>query len=162
MSPVPLILPGQLTLGKGMRVGAELSGSTPRVFFGISGDFAGFRVEAGVVVVFDLTATFDVGDDERDEVLVTVGDRGVFDRVGVVLSGPGGLSGGAVAIQSSAGGGYPVAQALPCVGEVTEPTDGGAAVLLRVVGVEPVGVQRGQFPQQLGMPVPHGRDNRGR
>ena len=77
-----------------------------------------------------------------------------------LFAGPGGLSGGPVAVQAGPGGGHPVAEALAGGGEVAVPADRGGRVLLRVVGTEPVQVQRAELPVQLGVPVPVGRDDR--
>ncbi|MDK9302195.1 hypothetical protein [Propionibacterium freudenreichii] len=74
------------------------------MFFVGSGEFAGIRVETGVEVVFDLTAAFNVGDDERHEVLVTVLDGGFFDGRGFVLAGPDRLASGPVPVEPGATG----------------------------------------------------------
>ena len=49
---------------------------------------------------FRRATALDVGDDERDEVIVAVGDFDFFDGVRRRFAGPGGLAGGAVAVEA--------------------------------------------------------------
>ena len=73
--------------------------------------------------MFELAAALDVGDDVGHEVLITVADRGVFDRFGFVLAGPDGLACGPVAVEAGAARGDPIAQPLPGVREIPVPAD---------------------------------------
>lgn len=103
----------------------------------------------------------DIRDDELHEVGVAVRDLDFFDRAHRRFAWPGRLTCGAVAVEAGSGSGNPVVEAVACVGEVAMPAEGGGAVLLGVVGTEPVKVQGGEFPHEFGVPVPERRDHRG-
>jgi hypothetical protein len=81
-----------------------------------------------------------------DEVLVAVRDDGLARFCDRLFAWPIGLSSGPVAVESGAGSGDPVAQALPGIGEVAMPAEWCRSVLIWAVGADPVQVQRGEFP----------------
>jgi hypothetical protein len=124
--------------------------------------FSGVRVESGIELVLGLAARGDIVEDELHEVLIPVSDDRVLDRACRVLAGPGGLPGRAVSVETGAGSGDPVAEPLAGVGEVAVPAQRRGAVLLRVVGGQPVQVQSAQLPQQLRVAVPERRNYRSR
>ena len=97
-------------------------------------------------------------DDELHEVGIAVSDDllDVFDRV--ILTGPDCQPCGPVSIETGATRGHPVAEPLPRVSEVSMPAQWGRAVLVRVIGAEPVQMQRSQFPDEFGMAVPKRRN----
>lgn len=98
---------------------------------------------------------------ELSEICVAVCDHPLVNHGRCRFPGPDGLSRWTVAVEFGSGDGDPVAQAFPGGGEVGMPADRGGAVLLGVVGTQPMQVQRGQFPDQLWMPMPQrGNDRR--
>mgnify|MGYP001020131423 CR=1 FL=1 len=116
-------------------------------------------VDGRVERVFGVLALVDLVEDELDEVFVAVGDRRLVHVISGFFARPGGLAGGTVAVQPGAGGSDPVAQALAGVGEVAMPAQWCGAVLVGVVGAQPVEVEGGEFPEEFGVAVPVGRDD---
>src|SRR3954463_14778533 len=110
----------------------------------------------GVVVVADPAggAPADVVAQEGDEVLVAVRDADLRCGFGCWFPGPGGLPGWAVAVQAGAAGPDPVAEPAAGVREVAMPDAGCGRGRVGVVAVQPVGVQRGELPDQLVVSVP--------
>ena len=97
--------------------------------------------EAAVELFLSVVAAPNIVQNEADEVGVAVGYDRLLDRFARVFSRPYGLTGRSVAIQPGAGCGYPVTQALPCIDKVAVPAQWGRAVLVRVLGAQPVQVQ---------------------
>ena len=92
----------------------------------------------GIELGFGPAASYDVLDYELGEVPVAVADRNVLHGIGGWFSWPNCLPSGAVAVKARAGGGYPVVEALAGVREVAVPAERGRAVLVGVVGAEPM------------------------
>lgn len=78
---------------------------------GVEGIFGGLRLRG-------------VGRHEHVEVLFAITDHDVLDRFGRLLTGPGGLPGRAVTVQTGAGRGDPVAEPAAGVCEVAMPAAG--------------------------------------
>lgn len=66
-------------------------------------------------------APLDVLDDEAQEVAVAMFDDTVGFWFDGVFAWPGGLAGWPVTVESGAGQGYPVSEAVSCFGEVVVP-----------------------------------------
>lgn len=117
-------------------------------------------VDASVKGIFGGFAYLNLVDDELHEVGIAVSDDllDVFDSV--ILTGPDCQPCGPVSIETGAACGHPVAQPLPRVSEVSMPAQWGRAVLVRVIGAEPVQMERRQLPEQLGVSVPEWWDHR--
>ncbi len=103
----------------------------------------------------DLAPLGDV--DELHKVLVTITDDDVFHRVGRQFTWPSSLPRRPVAFQPRPRDRDPVAKPLAGIGEVTVPAEWGGAVLVGVVGAEPVQVQRGELSDEFGVPMPERR-----
>ena len=102
----------------------------------------------------------DLVEHELHEVFGTVGDDDILDRRGWVLAGPARLPCRSVSVEPGAGRRYPIAEPGAGVGEVAVPSQRRGAVLLGVVGAQPVQVERREFPDQFGVPMPERRDRR--
>ena len=92
--------------------------------------------------------------DELGEVRVAVADRNVLHCIGGWFSRPGCLTGRPVSVKTCAGCCHPVVETLAGIREVAMPAERGRAVLVGVVGAEPMQVQCRELPDQLGVSVP--------
>jgi hypothetical protein len=99
-----------------------------------------WRVGASVQPGLGFAAPRDIVHHELHEVLFTIADHDVLDDIRGCIAWPSGLTGRSVALESGARCCYPVVEALPGVGEVAVPAEWGGAVLVGVVGAEPVQV----------------------
>jgi hypothetical protein len=109
--------------------------------------------------VLSQSAAINVVNDEPYEVLIAVTDHDVLDGGGGRLAWPGGLPCRPVAVEPGTRGGDPVVKTLAGVGEVAVPAEGCGAVLVGVVGAEPVQVECGEFPDKFGVAVPERRND---
>ena len=115
------------------------------------------RVCASMKRSLGFAASVDVLDDEQHEVLVAIADDNVFDRVGRRFPWPRSLPRRPVPLQPGPRHCHPVAEPLAGIREITVPAERGGAVLVGVEGAEPVQVERGEFPDELWVPMPEWR-----
>jgi len=124
-------------------------------------------VVVGSLLGFLASAAADIGHDERDEVLMPVrvwllrDVLGCLIRLDGLVAGPSSLPGGSVLVELRAGEGDPLPEALPRHTEVEVPGGGRTSGGLGIVSAPPTGVDRAELPDELGMPVPVRRDDRG-
>src|SRR5690606_12931628 len=114
---------------------------------------------ARVKGIFGGLACLNLVDDELHEVGIAVSDDLLDDLDRAILTGPDRQPCGPVSIETGATRGHPVAQTLLRVSEVSMPAQWGRAVLVRVIGAEPVQMERRQLPEQLGVSVPERWDH---
>lgn len=100
-----------------------------------------FIVETRVELILSRLPSGNIGGHERFGVCRAACEHDIIDRGSGVLAGPGGLPSGAITIQACSGSGNPVAEPVPCVGEVAVPPERCGAVLVGVVGAESMQVQ---------------------
>lgn len=99
----------------------------------------------------------DVVDDELHKVLIAITDDDVSHGVGRQFTEPSRPPCCPVSIEPRARDRDPVAKPLADISEVAVQAERGRAVLVRVVGAEPVQVQCGEFPDQFRVPMPERR-----
>ena len=108
----------------------------------------------------DATSSEYVGADELLKVPLPVRDRDLASEIDGWFARPERLPGRAVAVQAGAADRHPVPQSMARVAEVAQPGDRCRGVRALVVAAQPVGVESGQFPDQLVVAVPVRRNDR--
>jgi hypothetical protein len=88
-----------------------------------------------------------------------VGDDDVLDSIRWTFPWPSRLARRPIPLQAGTSCRHPVAKALSGVGEVAMPSQRRRAVLLGIVGAQPVHVQRGKLPHEFGVPMPERRND---